>query len=357
MDAIDKVMNVFISDNYQSILQRKRIEIEKILKEYVEKSNNKVSKEINSRIKGENSLREKLTRKDYVNKWQIENDDDLDIQTKICENLPDLIGFRINCYFKKDEENIFNNLIYFLKQNKNIKVEESPNTIQKNGHVIYKIACKYTEVKNIFSFEVQVKSLLNDAWGEVEHSIIYKNKIYDSRKVLKEEIVEGLYDILDGADRQLNNLYSFNADTKEIKNELFYKFASESLRDEMILGEDYSVFFTLTQYIDFSTERIDEYLGRKLLKEEYTKKTINSNEQIIGFEKYKKEFDEFKVDKLSKIVKLLFEFESKDDLLVHLIKQVHHKATDPEEEITEDDIFATTINTLSCLTRDNERRA
>ena len=356
MDKLDKVMKVFISDKFQEILQRKRTEIENILKEYVNKSNNKVSKEINSRIKGENSLREKLTRKDYINKWKVENDDDLEIQTKICENLPDLIGFRINCYFKKDEENIFNNLIYFLKQNKNIKVEESPNTIQKNGHVIYKIACKYTEVKNIFSFEVQVKSLLNDAWGEVEHSIIYKNKIYDSRKVLKEEIVEGLYDILDGADRQLNNLYSFNADTKEIKNELFYKFASESLRDEMILGEDYSVFFTLTQYIDFSTERIDEYLGRKLLKEEYTKKTINSNEQIIGFEKYKKEFDEFKVDKLSKIVKLLFEFESKDDLLVHLIKQVHHKATDPEEEITEDDIFATTINTLSCLTRDNERR-
>ena len=235
-------------------------------------------------------------------------------------------------------------------------IYEVNNTIQKNGHVIYKIACKYIEVKNIFSFEVQVKSLLNDVWGEVEHSIIYKSKIYDSRKILKEEIVEGLYDILDGADRQLNNLYSFNADTKEIKNELFYKFASESLREEMILGEDYSVFFSLTQYIEFSTEYIDEYLGRKLLKEEYIKKTINSNEQIIGFEKYKKEFDESKVDKLSKIVKLLFEFENKDDLLVHLIKQVHHKATDPEEEISEDDLFATTINTLSCLTRDRERR-
>ena len=355
MDKLDKVMKVFISDKFQEILQRKRTEIENILKEYVNKSNNKVSKEINSRIKGENSLREKLTRKDYINKWKVENDDDLEIQTKICENLPDLIGFRINCYFKKDEESIFNNLIYFLKE-KHINVEESPNTIQKNAHIIYKIACKYTEVKNTFSFEVQVKSLLNDVWGEVEHSIIYKSKIYDSRKILKEEIVEGLYDILDGADRQLNNLYSFNADIKEIKNELFYKFASESLQDEMIMEEDYSVFFALNHYIDLSIEYIDEYLGRKLLKEEYNKKCINSSDTKIDIEKYKKEFDESKVKKLFKIVKLLFELENEDDLLAHMIKQVHYKASNiedsiTEDEITEDDIFATTINALSCLKR------
>ena len=356
MDKLDKVMEVFISNKFQNILQKQRTEIENILKEYVNKSPNKVSKEINSRIKGENSLREKLTRKDYINRWQIKIDEnETEIQTKICENLPDLIGFRINCYFKKDEENIFNNLIKFLEDN-SIKVEKEPNTLQKNGHKIYKVACQYTEVKNTFSFEVQVKSLLNDVWGEVEHSIIYKSKIYDSRKVLKEEIVEGLYDILDGADRQLNNLYSFNTDTREIKHELFYKFACESLQDEMMLGEDYSVFFALNHYIDLSVECIDEYLGRKLLNEEYIKKPINSNDQTLDLEKYKKEFDGSKVDKLSKIVNLLYEFENKDDLLVHLIKQVHRKATDPEEDITEDDLFATTINTLSCLTRDNERR-
>lgn len=356
MDAIDKVMEVFICDKFQDILQRKRTEIENILKEYVNKSHNKVSKEINSRIKGVNSLREKLTRKDYINKWQVKIDDnDTEIQIKVCENLPDLIGFRINCYFKKDEENIFNDLIKFLKD-KNITVEKEPNTSQKNGHKIYKVACQYTEFKNTFSFEVQVKSLLNDVWGEVEHSIIYKSKLYDSRKILKEEIVEGLYDILDGADRQLNNLYSFNADTREIKNELFYKFASESLQDEMILGEDYGVFFTLNHFINLSVECIDEYLGRKLLNEEYKKKPINSNDQTIDLKKYKNKFDESKVKKLSKIVKLLFEFENEDDLLAHMIKQVHHKASNledetTEDEITEDEIFETTINTLSCLTR------
>ena len=105
MDKLDKVMEVFISNKFQNILQKQRTEIENILKEYVNKSPNKVSKEINSRIKGENSLREKLTRKDYINRWQIEIDEnETEIQTKICENLPDLIGFRINCYFKKDEE-------------------------------------------------------------------------------------------------------------------------------------------------------------------------------------------------------------------------------------------------------------
>jgi len=102
-------------------------------------------------------------------------------------------------YFKFRKRILFNKLKKFLKNKENIEVEENPNLLQKNGHTIYKLACKYKEISNIFSFEVQVKSLIHGTLGEVEHSIVYKCKKFDSRLELKEDIIEGLYSILGGA--------------------------------------------------------------------------------------------------------------------------------------------------------------
>ncbi|RRC92174.1 hypothetical protein EII25_05070 [Erysipelotrichaceae bacterium OH741_COT-311] len=240
MIVVDEIMNAFIDIEFQNELQRKRIDIEKILKDYIKKlARKKVSKEVNSRIKSEESLREKLERKDYINQWGIKTSNNKEIQRIVCEKLPDLIGFRLNCYFKEDEKNIFEELIKHLKEMDCIEIEEFPNTKQKNGHEIYKIACKYKELDEKFSFEVQVKSLLNDVWGEVEHSTIYKSRVYDSRAKLKKDMVEGLYHILDGADTQLNRLYSFSVELKEIKQELFFKYTlSELQNDEIILGEE-----------------------------------------------------------------------------------------------------------------------
>ena len=81
------------------------------------------------------------------------------MQNIICEKLPDLLGFRINCWSKSDEEIVFDKLIEFLRDKDNIETKENPKLVQNNGHNIYKIACKYKALNNIFSFEVQIKSL------------------------------------------------------------------------------------------------------------------------------------------------------------------------------------------------------
>ena len=121
MSVINKIMNAFIDEKFQIELQNKRVEIEKILRDYIkELSRKKVSKEVNSRIKSEESLREKLKRKDYINQWGINNSDNKEIQQIICEKLPDLIGFRMNCYFKEDEKNIFKKDL--TKKIKNVKI-------------------------------------------------------------------------------------------------------------------------------------------------------------------------------------------------------------------------------------------
>ena len=191
MSKIDKIVEVYSNKSFQKIIQQKLDEIESILNEFVQnESNFKISKKIVSRIKDKDSLREKLSRKNYIEDWQIDTSSDKNIQVSICKQLPDLIGFRINCYFKNEEKPIWQKLNGYLREKENIEVEENPNIIQKNGHKIYKTACKYKEMSNIFSFEVQVKSMLHDIWGEVEHHIVYKKKSYDSRENLKTSIIE-----------------------------------------------------------------------------------------------------------------------------------------------------------------------
>lgn len=363
MSKVESIMSAFIDEEFQKILLGKHITIESILRDFIKNlSVNKVSKEINSRIKSNESLREKLERKDYISQWEVNINDKIDIQKKICENLPDLIGFRLNCYFKEDEKLIFEELKKYFENRSDIEVEEKTNNKQKNGHVIYKIACKYRELNNFFSFEVQVKSLLNDLWGEVEHSTIYKSRVYDSREKLKKNIVDGLYDILNGADIQLNKLFSFKIGLKEIKNELFSKYIEDVVGSNgtMILSEDISNFFELTKYIKGSIEYIDEYLGMQLLNKDYLKKEIeHNNEKNNYILEYKNSFDEFKWKKFCKIIEILYEFEDEDSLLEHIIEQIHTDAYDPDdyEDLESDEIermiFDATMETLNFFKKVN----
>ena len=177
-------------------------------------------------------------------------------------------------------------------------------------------------------------------------------------------MVEGLYHILDGADTQLNRLYSFSVELKEIKQELFFKYTFSELQNgEIILGEDYTNFFELMRYIKDGEGCFDRYLGKKLLTETYEKEkiSIESCEQIAN---YKKEIDCFKWKKFCAIVKLLYEFDDEDILLGHLINQVRQIAYDPddsdyfdlEEQNLEEDIFNATINILSYLRKQNITR-
>ena len=103
MSKIDKIVEVYSNKSFQKIIQQKLDEIESILNEFVQnESNFKISKKIVSRIKDKDSLREKLSRKNYIEDWQIDTSSDKNIQVSICKQLPDLIGFRINCYVKNE---------------------------------------------------------------------------------------------------------------------------------------------------------------------------------------------------------------------------------------------------------------
>ena len=320
VNKIENLIEAFSDELFHKLINEKRIAIEEILTEFTASSYEKISRSINSRIKNENSLREKLRRKNYIKSWGIESEEKIDLQNIICEKLPDLLGFRINCYFKSDEKTVFDKLKEFLRDKDNIEVEEEPNLVQKNGHNIYKIACKYKELNNVFSFEIQIKSLLHDTWGEVEHSIVYKRKKFDSRSQLKEDIIDGLYSVLEGADKQLQKLYTSNSSKKEIERELFYIYTSNN---EVSNSIHYENFFSLSSFIINFETNIERFLGKKLLKEEIMKIKIEEIlNLVVDIERVKVRIDSYKWEEACKIAAHVYEFSNNDEFLKYVINGI-----------------------------------
>ncbi|MCG4571457.1 GTP pyrophosphokinase family protein [Clostridium cochlearium] len=138
---------------------------------------------VNSRVKSSKSLKEKIIRNNYYKKYKSPEE--------LFKNLSDLIGIRIECRFIEDENNIYEKIknnfnkkdengYYYNEINENIKLDltgEQPQQ-QRNGFEIFRIDGFYQYDDKRFNFELQIKSLVNIFWGEIEHKVIYKNNNY-----------------------------------------------------------------------------------------------------------------------------------------------------------------------------------
>lgn len=264
-EIIKKWMQAFDGDDFQELLKDKRNKIETVLEKSIHdfKENNPnilVFDSLESRIKSHDSFVQKLSRKDYVNSWVLKETNE-ENQEYIMKELPDLIGFRISCYFKEDEKRIYD---YFLKNNiPNITLDENTNTVQENGHKIYKIDGCY---ENNCNFEIQIKSLVHNFWGEVEHKTIYKSRAYDCNNNSREVITEDAYKILTATDSQLNSLFKLDYDKDKMIKELFYEFTHSDILSQFntdILGKAYSQFFSI--YYSTMKNDISSYVANSLL--------------------------------------------------------------------------------------------
>ncbi|MGG5461996.1 GTP pyrophosphokinase [Clostridium sp. B9] len=135
---------------------------------------------ISTRVKSASSLKEKIIRHNYYLKYDSADD--------LLKNLSDLIGVRIECRFIEDEEHIFKFIrAVFNSTNKEgySYSAQSPNIFldlnehqplkQKNGFELYRVDGFILNEGERFNFELQIKSMVNNFWGEIEHKIIYKN--------------------------------------------------------------------------------------------------------------------------------------------------------------------------------------
>ncbi|MGL4798087.1 MAG: GTP pyrophosphokinase [Cellulosilyticaceae bacterium] len=165
---------------------------------------------INSRVKSKQSLKEKILRYDYFSRYQTVEG--------LFENLSDLIGIRLECRFIGDEIALYKLIRkYFSVPSDTYKGffyhQASPNILleleskqpksQKNGVKMYRIDGKYLSQGMCINFEVQIKSLVNIFWSEIEHKVIYKNYNYIIADRFYKDIMSSIKNSLTTIDQQL----------------------------------------------------------------------------------------------------------------------------------------------------------
>ncbi|RVU55192.1 GTP pyrophosphokinase [Anaerosphaera multitolerans] len=280
-DFIDNTLELL--QNYNPVLENISEKSIKFIKELFSDDENFLN--ISFRIKSQKSLREKIIKNDFYFKY--ENPEDVIL------NLSDLVGIRIECRFIKDEEYIFNEIKdkfnipvgngYFKAKEDfplKLKLSEKQPQIQQNGFEIYKIDGIYEYGKNIFRFELQIKSMVNVFWGEIDHKILYKNYNYMLTEDFFREMMSSIKDSLSMVDRQLMILYDHisNLDINTVvsaEKQLNY-FLSKIIHDVFItkIKEEFGFVFNFKN----ATDVIVEYLQMKAVK----RKELSYGENFVA---------------------------------------------------------------------------
>lgn len=193
---------------------------------------------VNYRIKSPESLREKILRHNFYIKYKTPEN--------LLNNLSDLIGFRIECRFIEDEEKIYRDIVKLfeikcengfytnpLNSNIMLQLDEKQPQKQKNGFEIYKIDGKYCKDGNCINFELQIKSLVNVFWGEIDHRILYKNFNYMLTEDFFRDIMSSIKDSLSMIDRQLMLVYN-HLNGMDASNSLTKKVQLQALLSKII---------------------------------------------------------------------------------------------------------------------------
>lgn len=343
------LMDAFDDSKYQDKLKELRIEIEVEIKNFIEylktklREEQKIYENIESRIKSKKRFKEKIYRKDYIKTWDISEDISKN-QKLISDNLPDLIGYRINCFFWQDEENIYDILKeYYDKDNlKNIELNFEENRKQKNGHIINKLSGKYCDENgDKYCFEIQIKSIMHNIWGEVEHKTIYKTKEYDPNISNKVAITEGIFNILQASDQQLLTLFKPWQDERNLILALFYEKTKEKVSQKCgtdILGQHYNGYFNVFR----NTDDIEMYIAYSLLNKHFPKKNVDldfEDSKIHGLaEMIKTNFFDFNLKCLYYIYELIYNVTDYDNFLLCLSEYLLNTYQDKVSEYRDDDI-------------------
>ncbi len=122
---------------------------------------------ITSRIKSLDSIAIKL------------NNDGLDFNLSNMNSINDIVGARIVCVDLDD----VNRTIEMIKSMPNLRIINEKNYIDypkesgyKSYHIIVEIDVPVNGVMIPVKAEIQVRTLLMDAWSSLEHELVYKNK-------------------------------------------------------------------------------------------------------------------------------------------------------------------------------------
>lgn len=167
---------------------------------------------LHTRIKGKDSLKEKLIRNHFY----------LDYETpkEAIDNLHDLIGITVECRFIRNETEMYQSLFtHFIKQkdeyavckedsNLYLNLTQPQPQLQRNGFTIYRLDGYYLFGGERINYELQIKSLVHHFWSNIEHEVVYKNPDFVMYDAFNKEMLGAIRDNLDVVDRQLEIMYN-----------------------------------------------------------------------------------------------------------------------------------------------------
>lgn len=199
--------------------------------------------QVSSRVKSVSSFADKLRKKGE--KYEILSD------------ITDLIGLRVITYLESDVDNVYEILKtnFEIDEQNSIDKRTSQNTNQfgyQSLHIVAKLSKErvslpeYSAYRNM-PFEIQVRSILQHSWAEIEHDINYKS------------IAELPVDI----SRKLHRVAALLEQADEIFSEIGYDLAQRSMVDAPI----------------------GEYPASSMLNSEILKLLLNQDEFVLKLER------------------------------------------------------------------------
>lgn len=288
---------------------------------------------LQSRVKGIPNFEEKLYRKNYIRDWDVSENKE-ENKELIKKVLTDLIGIRVNCYFMKNEKILYDEFKKAVAEEKfpDFKLNFKENTDQKNKHKIWKFSGIY---KDSYHFEVQIKSIVHNMWGEVDHKVIYKNPVYDGYIAKKKEISDALFNVFTASDNELYSVYTMRESEEQLLRSLFFLYTKDIIATRCktkVLADHYENYFNVFKDI----APVKEYVICKLTNTEYQLKelpTINTAPFAGLKTEVEKWFPLFYFDCIYKIGSLLYHYENLDTFIFYVL-QLHfpeiHDAVDEE---------------------------
>lgn len=164
-----------------------------------------------SRIKSDDSLKEKIIRQNLSHVVSTPED--------LFGHISDTIGCRIECRFVRDEVDAFRDLFRLFPKKRSdgffqsdrdprieLRLDESQPKEQKNGVFCYRIDGHFLG-DHVLNFELQIKSIINVFWSEIDHKILYKNYNYVLTEQFVHDIMGSIMGDLNIIDRQMEMLY------------------------------------------------------------------------------------------------------------------------------------------------------
>jgi len=298
LKRIDTIVEKFEShrDEFITTESRLKIALSKLIDtlsdEFELSKSNSVKKlkfySIVSRVKESLSLAEKLVRNnDYNGFDQIlednENYDSLVLKAKLKE-IDDIIGVKILTDLNSDTINMFHLISSskFSQEARKVGIELSEEDLKfqpvkmKNGLNIYKIRGNFDD----WRFELQIKSKLESAWGDMEHSFFYKDyKITPVRDLAEQSMIHAgkllvEIDLFLQAIRSASENFSINSEVLTFITRFEERFSS--ILKEKLNGIEYN--FKKIASICFNIYQINENL--------LNNDNFDTDYQMIQCEKY-----------------------------------------------------------------------